>query len=81
MVEQDIITLNIDGKEVKARRGQTILEVARSAGIYIRNLCYYPGLKPLPRQILGQACRLCVAEGDGVAQNSQEQGERAWSIH
>ena len=65
MVEQGIITLNIDGKDVEARQGQTILEAARDAGIYIPSLCYYPGVKPLPQVMPDQACRLCVVEANG----------------
>ena len=40
MVKQDMITVNVDGKEIKARQGQTILEAARCSGIYIPSLCY-----------------------------------------
>jgi len=65
MVAQGIITLNIDGKDVEARQGQTILEAARDAGIYIPSLCYYPGVKPLPQVIPDQACQLCVVEANG----------------
>jgi len=65
MSEGDIITLNIDGEDIKARQGQTILEAARSAGIYIPSLCYYPGLKPLPQVMPDEACRLCVVEANG----------------
>ncbi|MCJ7670192.1 MAG: 2Fe-2S iron-sulfur cluster-binding protein, partial [Dehalococcoidia bacterium] len=65
MVKQDIITLNIDGKDVKARQGQTILEAASCSGIYIPSLCYYPGLRPLPQVIPDEACQLCVVEANG----------------
>ena len=65
MSEGDIITLNIDGEDIKARQGQTILEAARSAGIYIPSLCYYPGLKPLPQVMPDEACQLCVVEANG----------------
>ena len=65
MAEEGIITLNIDGEDIKAKRGQTILEAARSSGIYIPNLCYYPGLKPLPQVIPDEACQLCIAEANG----------------
>jgi len=50
------ITLNIDGQEVKTRKGKTVLEAALDAGLYIPNLCYHPDLSPLG------ACRLCVVE-------------------
>ncbi|MFW6117894.1 MAG: formate dehydrogenase subunit alpha [Chloroflexota bacterium] len=62
MTEEGIITLNIDGKNIKARQGQTILEAARNSGIYIPSLCYYPGIKPLPQVIPDAACQLCVVE-------------------
>ncbi|HXZ94512.1 MAG TPA: FAD-dependent oxidoreductase, partial [Dehalococcoidia bacterium] len=65
MAKQDIITVNVDGKEVKAKRGQTILEAARSSGIYIPGLCHYPGLKPLPQVIPDEACQLCIVEANG----------------
>jgi formate dehydrogenase alpha subunit len=65
MAEKGTITLNIDGKNIVARLGQTILESARSSEIYIPSLCYYPGLKPLPQVIPDEACQLCVVEANG----------------
>jgi len=62
MFAQGTITLNVDGKDIEARQGQTILEAARGAGIHIPSLCYYPGLKPLPRVMPDQACQLCIVE-------------------
>ena len=53
---EDQITITIDGATVKARRGQTVLEAAIEAGIYIPYLCYHPGMKPFA------ACRMCVVE-------------------
>lgn len=50
------VTLTIDGKEVQAKPGTTVLEAARSAGIEIPTLCYQKDLT-----ITG-ACRLCVVE-------------------
>ncbi len=41
---ENIILLIIDGTEVKAREGQTILEAALAADIYIPHLCYHPVL-------------------------------------
>ena len=35
------ITLQIDGKEVVATKGMTILEAAQKAGIAIPTLCHY----------------------------------------
>ncbi len=54
------ITLHIDGKEVKTRKGDTVLQAAQSAGIYIPTLCADEDLEPYG------GCRLCVVEIDGV---------------
>ncbi len=51
-----MVTLTIDGQEIQAEEGQTVLEVARQAGIEIPTLCYHPLLEPYG------ACRLCVVE-------------------
>lgn len=40
--------LNIDGTEVSAEQGATILQVALNAGIYIPALCHHPDLPPAP---------------------------------
>ena len=52
------ILLQIDGKEVKAKEGMTVLEAAQSAGIYIPTLCHHEKLEPYG------ACRMCVVEAD-----------------
>jgi bidirectional [NiFe] hydrogenase diaphorase subunit len=50
------ILLKIDGKEVKAREGMTILEAAQGAGIFIPTLCHHEKLEPYG------ACRICTVE-------------------
>ena len=50
------IRLQIDGKEVKAREGMTILEAAQSAGISIPTLCHHEKLEPFG------GCRLCIVK-------------------
>jgi bidirectional [NiFe] hydrogenase diaphorase subunit len=52
------IILQIDGKEVKAEEGMTILEAARSADIFIPTLCYHEKLEPYG------ACRICTVEAE-----------------
>jgi heterodisulfide reductase subunit A len=51
-----MIKFTIDGQQYKAEEEQTILEVARRAGIHIPTLCYHPALEPYG------ACRLCTVE-------------------
>jgi len=55
----DNVKLTIDGVELTARKGMTVLEAALENGIYIPNLCYHPDLKPVG------ICRLCVVEING----------------
>ena len=50
------VKLNIDGKEVEAEEGKTILEAARASGINIPTLCYNEKLAPYG------ACRFCTVE-------------------
>jgi formate dehydrogenase alpha subunit len=54
------IKLTINGEEVRAKKGATVLEAALSADIYIPRLCYDPDLKPYG------GCRLCVVEIEGM---------------
>ena len=50
------IHLQIDGKEVTAREGMTVLEAAQSVGISIPTLCHHEKLEPFG------GCRLCIVE-------------------
>lgn len=57
----EMINLTINGKKITAPAGSTILEAARSNGIYIPTLCYDEAV-----EVYG-ACGLCVVEAEGVA--------------
>jgi NADH dehydrogenase/NADH:ubiquinone oxidoreductase subunit G len=57
------ILLQIDGNEVKAREGMTVLEAARSVGLAIPTLCHHEKLEPFG------GCRLCIVEVE----------ERSWT--
>lgn len=52
----EMIRFTIDGQEVEAEKGQTILPVALDAGFDIPHLCYNESVKPY------DACRLCLVE-------------------
>lgn len=58
--EEDLITLTLDGREVKARKGETIMEVAHREDVYIPHYCWHPALS-----IAGN-CRLCLVEVEKV---------------
>jgi len=53
MKEVEIV---INGKKIKAKQDQNILQVASSNGIWIPSLCYHESLSPYG------ACRLCIVE-------------------
>jgi len=50
------ISLTIDGRNVKAQEGMTLLQVAQSYDIEIHTLCHHEDLEPYG------ACRLCTVE-------------------
>ena len=54
------VSLNIDGKRITAREGETLLWVALDNGIYIPNLC---AIRDRPEPLA--ACRLCFIEMEG----------------
>ncbi|MBI2898574.1 MAG: (2Fe-2S)-binding protein [Planctomycetes bacterium] len=50
------VRLKIDGRDVEAEKGMTVLDAARRAGISIPALCHHEKLEPLG------GCRLCMVE-------------------
>ncbi len=50
------ILLTIDGREVQATEGMTVLEAARSVGVSIPTLCHHEKLNPYG------VCRICTVE-------------------
>jgi NADH dehydrogenase/NADH:ubiquinone oxidoreductase subunit G len=57
----DMITVTLNGLDVQAEEGWTILETCNFYGIEIPTLCYNEGLTPYG------ACRLCIVEiGEGT---------------
>jgi len=51
-----MVNIIIDGRNIEAEEGQTILEVAREEGIDIPTLCYHEAVSS------AGACRMCVVE-------------------
>ncbi|MBN2211625.1 MAG: (2Fe-2S)-binding protein [Sedimentisphaerales bacterium] len=58
------ITFTIDGVEVQADPGQTILQAAEAAGIYIPRLCAHKDLTP------HGSCRVCTVFVNGRPQSA-----------
>ncbi len=58
---ENMITLTIDGIEVQAPQGSTVLEAARLAGIRIPTLCFLKDINEIG------ACRMCVVDSGARA--------------
>lgn len=56
----DMIKVTIDGKEITAEKGQTVLQIAEANGIEIPTLCYIDEVKAYG------ACGLCTIEAEGI---------------
>ncbi|HHQ42804.1 MAG TPA: 2Fe-2S iron-sulfur cluster binding domain-containing protein, partial [Chromatiales bacterium] len=52
----DEVTIEIDGRPLKARKGQMVIEVADAHGIRIPRFCYHPKLS------VAANCRMCLVE-------------------
>lgn len=52
------VRFKIDGRELEASPGMTLLEAALKNGVYIPHLCFKDGLEPFG------GCRLCIVEND-----------------
>ncbi|PKL52209.1 MAG: hypothetical protein CVV37_02380 [Nitrospira bacterium HGW-Nitrospira-1] len=55
-----LINLTINGKEVHAPEGATLIDAAEMNGIHIPNLCYLKGMKGIG------SCRICLVELEGM---------------
>ncbi len=53
------ITFNIDGQDIETEAGQTIMDAADAAGVYIPRLCDVEGLEPQG------SCRVCTVKLNG----------------
>ncbi len=59
MEEENLVNLTIDGVKVKAKKGTTILEAAKHAGIDIPTLCFLKDINEVGD------CRMCIVEVEG----------------
>jgi len=55
----ELVTINIDGKEIETEEGTFILNAARANDIFIPAICYLTRCSPT------LACRICLVEADG----------------
>ena len=52
----ETVTLTIDGRQVKAEKGRTVLQAAIESGVKIPYYCYHPGLG------IDGSCRVCIVK-------------------
>ena len=74
-------TFTLDGQDIPFTEGQTIMEAATQAGVYIPHLCYNPAYQPhgscklCTVKVNGRNCSACTfpaAEGQQVLNNTGE---------
>ena len=56
MIAAGLVNITVNGRQIHARAGQTVLQAAAAAGIDIPALCHHPALPP------EGACRVCLVE-------------------
>jgi len=56
MTDDALVTIEVDGREIKAKRGAMLIEATDAAGIAIPRFCYHPKLS------VAANCRMCLVE-------------------
>ena len=77
-MEEKLITLTIDGTEVKVKEGATILDAARQANIDIPTLCFLKEINEMGD------CRMCIVEVEGrkgFATSCIQKAEEGMVVH
>jgi NADH-quinone oxidoreductase subunit G len=59
IVDPNAVTINLNGRDVAARKGEFIIAAADRAGDFIPRFCYHPRMKSVGM------CRQCIVEVDG----------------
>lgn len=78
-------TFRLDGREIPAAPGQTIMEAAEAAGVWIPRLCHLPDLAPSGScrvctvMVNGRPCAACTQPAEpGLVVESDTEPLRAW---
>lgn len=77
-MEENLVTLKIDDKEVKVKQGTAILQAAKQAGIDIPTLCFLKDINEVGD------CRMCIVEVDGrkgFATSCIQKAEEGMVVH
>jgi [NiFe] hydrogenase diaphorase moiety small subunit len=68
------LSFMLDGKTLACTEGQTIMQAAMAAGVYIPRLCYHPDFKP------HGSCKLCTVKANGRQASSCTQLAQAGMV-
>lgn len=77
-MNEEMVTLTIDGIEVKVKKGTTILQAARELGIDIPTLCFLKDINEVGD------CRMCIVEVEGrkgFATSCIQKAEEGMKVH
>ncbi|MEJ2603363.1 MAG: NADH-quinone oxidoreductase subunit NuoG [Gammaproteobacteria bacterium] len=55
-MSDDLVNIEVDGRQLQARKGQMLIEVTDEAGIYVPRFCYHEKLS------IAANCRMCLVE-------------------
>jgi NADH-quinone oxidoreductase subunit G len=55
-VSEDFVNVEVDGRPLKARKGQMIIQLTDQAGVYVPRFCYHEKLS------IAANCRMCLVE-------------------
>jgi NADH-quinone oxidoreductase subunit G len=55
-MSDDLVNIEVDGKPLKARKGQMLIHVTDASGIYVPRFCYHDKLS------VAANCRMCLVE-------------------
>ena len=58
-LETEVVNFELNGRKIKAKSSQTLIEIAKNEGIEIPHLCYKSGMASVGN------CRACVVEIEG----------------
>ena len=59
MKKDNVISITVNGEEIPAKKGETILEACERVGIYVPTLCHHQNLENVG------ACRMCLVDING----------------
>ncbi len=55
-MSDDVVNVEVDGRPLKARKGQMIIQLTDQAGVYVPRFCYHEKLS------IAANCRMCLVE-------------------